>query len=111
MQLYAKYLKEYDGFDIIIEDHGYVTYKVNGLECYVKEIFVEKEFRKTGLASKMVDKIAEIAKNSGCQFLIGTVYDNVENKESASISLMAQLKYGFRVASIKQNLIILSKEI
>lgn len=105
---YANYIKEREGFGIVEDSRGFATYKISGEECYIKDIFVKKEFRQKNVASEFADQIAEIAKEAGCKFLTGTVCPQAEG---ATTSLTVLLRYGFKLLSSKENLIIFIKEI
>lgn len=111
MRLYAEYLMEYDGFSLLEREHGYATYRVQGEECYIKEMYVEKAFRKAGYGSEMVDAIAEVARAQGCKCLVTTVYDNQLNQEIMSNSIHAQLRHGFKIHKFHENFAVLIKEI
>ncbi len=96
MQQLAKYLKERENFDSLIRDEGFAEYKINGEECYIRSIWVEKDFRKKGIASDMADDISRIAIGQGCKYLTGTV-DVTAN--GAHESMLVLLAYGFRLHS------------
>lgn len=106
--LYAKYLKEREGFSIIEDEKGFATYLITGEECYVRDAYVLPQFRDEHVASGYTDQIAKIAKDQGCKFLTGTVYTKANG---ASKSLMAIMKYGFSIHASDQQKIILIKEL
>lgn len=106
--MWAEYIKEREGFEVLETDHGVATYRILGEECYIKDIFVLKEHRHSGVASKIGDHITEIAIANGCKKLSGTV---VPSLNGSSGSLLGLLKYGFKLHSSTQDLIVLVKEI
>lgn len=106
--MWAQYIKEREGFEVVETDKGVATYKITGDECYIKDIFVPEAFRLSGEASKIADHIREIAKINGCKYLSGTI---VPSLNGSSGSLMGLLKYGFKLHSCGQDLIYLTKEI
>jgi len=106
--LYGKYIKEREGFEIIEDECGFATYVINGDECYLRDIYVLPEHRKTKVASSYSKIIEEIAKDKGCKFLTGTVYLGANGSTE---SLMAVMKAGFKLASTTKEKIILIKEL
>lgn len=110
MGLYAKYVKEREGFDFLENEKGFYEYKITGDDCYIRSIFIAPEFRSTGAAKDLAFEVISIAKKAGCKTLTGTVIPSL-NKEHASISLSMQLKFGFKLESSHEDLIILKMEI
>lgn len=96
MEQLAKYLKEREGLDSIVQDNGFASYRINCEECYIRDIWVDPEHRKSDVASEMADLIAEIAKKSGCKYLTGSVNTNVGDPTASTKVLLA---YGFYVYS------------
>lgn len=105
---YGQYIEEREGLDILENEHGFFTYKISGEECYIKDIFITKDARRSGVATDMANKITKIAKEQGCKFLSGTC-DPTTN--GATESLKAMFSYGFRVHSLKNDMIVLIKEL
>ena len=108
MSLFGDYIYEREGKNIIEDQESFATYKIHGTECYIEDVYVQKEARKNVKAHKIVDRIAEIAKAKGVQFLTTTVSTIVGNPTA---SVRAILGYGFRVHSAKENLIVFIKEV
>lgn len=100
--MYLDYVKEREGFETLETEHGFAIFKIKGEECYIKEIYVKKEFRKEKRASSMADKIAAEAKAEGCKILSGSV--SLEcGDPTASIQVL--LAYGFKVYQFHSNLL------
>lgn len=93
MSLFADYRKEREGVDTIEHEHGFVSYKLFSDECYIIDIYVRPDFRKTGLASVLADKVKDIAKEHKCKILTGSVDTRLQ---SATTSAKVLLSYGFR---------------
>ena len=108
MSLYSKYVEERLGKCVYETSLGFATYIIKGEECYIEDIFVLDEARKTGHAAWIADKITEIAKNEGCTYLTGSV---VPSANGSTTSLKVLLAYGFKLHSCKENFIIFTKEI
>jgi ribosomal protein S18 acetylase RimI-like enzyme len=108
MNKWSMYFKEREGFETIENEIGLAAYRINGEECYIKEIYVLPEFRKSHAGSGLADSIVKIAKDKGCRMLTGSV---VPSTVGASVSMMAMLKYGFKIHSAQNDFIVMSKEI
>lgn len=108
MSLFADYILEREGFSTIERAEGLATYKIQGEECYIKDIYIRPEDRSGKVSFQIADQIAEIAKENGCSYLTGTI---VPSLPGASISMAAQLKYGFKIHSSHEDYIILRKDI
>lgn len=106
--LYAMYVYEREGKQIIESDRGFLTYSFFEDKCYLENLFVHPDFRKTHEASKMADKVAEIAKTKGCKKLIGSVTPSTRGSDDSIKVLQA---YGFKLESSTNNFIIFTKEL
>lgn len=106
--LYARYIHEREEMGCVEAEHGFATYRVNLAQCYIRDIYVEPAYRKTGLASELADKITEIAKSRGCSYLTGSV---APEATGSTESLKVLLAYGFKLYKIDTNLIWFIKEI
>lgn len=81
----------------IIEHHyGFATYKISGDECYIRDVYVDENFRRHGIASILVDDVRRIAKSHGCKKLTTTVCPSALNSTD---SIKAVLGYGFNLHS------------
>lgn len=94
MSLAAEYMKEREGTETLEKENGFATYKINGTQCYIIDIYVRPDFRKSGLAASMADEIAEIAKSEGCNHLLGSVDTRTQ---SATTSARVLFSYGFKL--------------
>lgn len=108
MNQLAAYLKERQGVDSIIRDEGFATYKINGEECYLQDIFVYPDYRKKGIAAEMADDIARIAISRGCKYMTGSVDTTAKGAHESVLVLFA---YGFKIHSAVQYGIFFRKEL
>lgn len=109
MSLYADYLLERTHDQIVETEYGFATYRfLNTKQCYIIDIYVKPENRKTYRASEMADKIAEIAKEKGCCELLGTI---VPSTRGSNTSLNVLMAYGMKLSSAQNDLIIMKKDI
>lgn len=108
MSLYASYIKERLNKEIIETDKGFVTYYFINDGCYIEELYVLPEFRRSKEAFKFGDMVTEIAKQKNCNKLYGSV---VPSTSGSTDTLMGLLKYGFKLDSTAINFIVVVKEI
>ncbi len=106
--MWAQYFKEREGFETIENNKGCLTYRISGDECYIKDIFVLKEHRRSNVATELADECSKIARDSGCKFLSGSI---VPSTNGATASMMGLVAYGFEIRAAKDDLIILVKEL
>lgn len=106
--LYGQYIKERLNKDIIETDKGFATYYFVNDSCYIEDIYIKSEFRKSNEASKLADQISIIAKEKGYKKLCGSV---VPSSNNSTESLKVLLAYGFKLDSSVNNFIIMVKEL
>jgi GNAT superfamily N-acetyltransferase len=106
--LRARYVKEREGFDTLETIDGFAEYKLFKDECYLRDIYVVPDKRKSDVATQLADRVSHIAKAHGCKFLTGSVSPQANG---ATESLKVLLAYGFKLRSASPELIIFSKDI
>jgi ribosomal protein S18 acetylase RimI-like enzyme len=107
--MFQDYFKELKNLEVYETESGFVLYRVqNDDELYVRDVYVAPQFRRKGIASKMVDELSNLAKESGCKLLIVDVEPS-NNNATESIKLI--LAYGMRVAEANDDEILFVKEI
>lgn len=108
MHKLAAYLKEREGFDSIITDEGFASYRIQGEECYLRDIWIEEVSRNGGYASEIADGISVIAKKAGCKYLTGSV-STLSGDPTVSTKVL--LAYGFQIHGAIQGGIIFRKDL
>lgn len=108
MRMFFEYQSELWGRDGFENETGFVTFKITGSECYIVDIFILPQFRRTKAASTLADKVAEIAKSKGCKFLTGTVSLAQKNP---TLSTKALLGYGFELMQSNGDFLIFKKDL
>lgn len=108
MSLYADYVKELRGFNILENEHGFIVYDLTELTCYISDIFVSIEKRGTGLAAQMFSDVVEIASKYGCRNVFGSVDPRNRNP---TLSIKAQLSVGMKFVSVKDGILFFACEI
>lgn len=94
MQHIASYFKEREDFDCLVTEEGFAAYKIFGDECYIRDIFIQADYRKRGFAAVLADTIAHIAKRKGCKYLTGSVSTLAKDPTTSTKVLIA---YGFHI--------------
>lgn len=100
--MYAKYIKEREGKEIIEDEYGYATFAMFPDHCYVEDVFVLPEFRKSGYASGYIDKVCEIMKTRNIRKIFVSV-DPRANGSTESMKII--LAYGFKLHASETNMI------
>ena len=114
MNLWSQYLQERLGKHVLERDEGFAVYSFvpwyDKVAVYIEEIYVTPNAREKRLASDMADEIGKLAKEAGCDVMVGSV---APNANGATRSLKVLLGYGFQLAAIDptNNLIMFSKDI
>lgn len=104
------YLTERTEDKIIEIPEGFATYRYfpHTKSCYIVDIYVKPEFRKSKIASEMANIIAKHAKNDGYTSLIGTV---APSAKGSTDSLRVLLAYGMHLDSAERDVVVFRKEI
>lgn len=90
MSLYAEYIKEREGKDIIEDEKGFATYLYTPVrnEIYIVDVYVRPEYRMQGIAKQYVDNIEEIAKEMNCDYLLTSVDCKTEGWKASTTGLL-----------------------
>jgi ribosomal protein S18 acetylase RimI-like enzyme len=108
MFLYPLYLKEREGLETLEKEYGFAIYKLRGTDCYIQDIYVLPEHRKSGLCFSMADEISQIAKQQGYKILTGSVDNRASGAEGSHKVLKA---YGMKPYAIEDYVTYYFKEI
>jgi ribosomal protein S18 acetylase RimI-like enzyme len=108
MSLYAEYLKELENRDTVEHEWGFATFSTNGDFCYLDNIYVKPDHRRSRLATALANEVELIAKSRGCKILIGTI---VPSLPGSTDRLVAALSFGLKLQSSRDNFIFLQKDI
>lgn len=106
--LIADYMKERLGFTTIFKPGGFITYRINGGEAFLAEIFVSKEKRKSGLGREMLIELLNIAKKNKCVYVSANIH---LHDKGANNTLRAALSCGFNVSGADQGQLVITKEV
>jgi GNAT superfamily N-acetyltransferase len=109
LSLFGDYIRERLGKEIVETDDGFATYYFPEPGCcYIEDIYVRPEARRTGAGSRLADQVTEIALSKGSDRLIGSVDPKAFGSTD---SMKALLAYGFELHGTDGKLIYLKKEI
>lgn len=108
MSLYGDYIKEREGYDIVENEKGFATFSVQGVECYLRDLYVRPEFRKEGVASALADEVQKRAKDMGATILVGSVCSGMNG---ANESIKVLQAYGMKLCGTNNDFIYFNKEI
>ncbi len=108
MSHFADYKLEREGKHVIENEHGFISYIIQGESCYIEDLFISLPSRRKFHGSDLADQVSKIALDKGCKHLLGSI---VPTTFGATDSMKALFAYGFRLQSAKENFIWLSKEI
>ena len=93
MSLEAEYRKEREDIDTMEFESGFITYRFLPTECYIVDIYVRPEVRRSGYGSMMANQIKSLARRHGYHLLTGSV-DNRLNSAITSTEILT--RYGFK---------------
>lgn len=63
--LYAQYVKERENLEMIENEHGFLTYRLENDRLFISDIFVTKDKRKSNIAAEMIDRMYQHALEMG----------------------------------------------
>lgn len=106
--LYAQYVKERLGKEVIENDDGFCTIVITNERFYIEDVFVRKEAREKGVAADFGRQACEWAKRMGYKEVWGSVFAKANGAE---YSIQQLAKFGFRIATATQDMIYLKKEL
>lgn len=106
--LYAQYVSERLGKDVLENEHGFCTCIVMNDRFYLEEIFVRKESRRAGHAQKLADEAVAWAKRMGYKKVIGSV--NLKARGYLYSMKLLEI-YGFKLFEANQNMLFFEKDI
>ena len=100
MKLYADYIKEREGLELVNDDHCFLTYKRDEEDIIVFDIYSDKEVRGTGHMLEFCKSFYDCMKKEGVKNAYGMT-DISTNGWKNSERLL--LKYGFKFIGIDPN--------
>lgn len=108
MNLWAKYVKERLGWDLIEIEGAFIAYELRPPVVILQDIYVEPELRGQKRALSLTEKVERLGIEAGCRYYQTSVWAGVVGSER---SLKATLDYGFKLISAQNGCIVLQKDI
>ena len=108
MSLYRDYFLEARKGELIETEDAFVSYLIEKQTCYIEDIYVRPMARRKHEAFRLGEQMKVIAKEKGCTELMTTVNLNILDP---STSLRGILKFGFKVVSANNQIILLKMEL
>lgn len=105
---YAAYIQEKAGLSLLEWDNAWITYSIQGDQCFIADLWVDPCFRRMKLGSEITNAIVKLAKLYECNKLTSTIMVNSNGVED---TMKAQIAYGFKIVGSDTEKIYLSKEI
>lgn len=106
--LYFQYIKERENLDFVEIEEGFFTYKINGDECYLNNVFLKPEHRGTPATIKIMNKIIEAAQSRDCKLISANVY---LNDHGFHRTIKSALKLGFSFVLAQNNCVTIVKKL
>lgn len=114
--MYSRYLRETLSLETLTdpENRGFLTYGfdcIPGVDfphCYIQDIYVVPEHRKSHIAAQMADRVAVLARRFGKKVLFGSVCGTAKDPDRSMRVLMA---YGMKLYSLGDNVMYFAKDL
>jgi hypothetical protein len=106
--LYANYINEREGFEVLETTKAFVLYKIKKDECFISHAYTHSEARCQNEMSKLIYDLEDISFKRGCSRISASI--DLRDK-NASRTLLASLKYGFKVILAENGIMIIEKPI
>lgn len=110
MSFYKQYVEELLHNKHVLEtDSGFATYSfLEPKTVYIENIYTSPKHRRSGATAQLVNSIIEIAKEKGCNKLLGSV---TPSAKGSTTSLKVLLGYGLCLKCSTNDLIFFEKDI
>ena len=107
MCLLVKYYKEREGLEYTETNKFCFTYKVNETFFYVKDFYVEPEFRGKETYKEVMDELLRLANENECKYIMGST--DIKTNNTKMLKIFKNL--GFKYYERQKDLNIFIKEI
>lgn len=106
MDMYNRYCKEMYGRDVLVEEHGFIVYKIyEDNSLYIHAIYVDKDKRKEGYGRYLEQKVINKENPSSVFCYVDLTTNNPE------LSLKSILMGGYNIHNTTSETIILKKNV
>lgn len=108
LRLYAAYLKEREGMELIERPYGFATYKLEHDHAYLQDIYVLPADRKGGRGVELEQAVILEAKKARLNVLYGSIDPRAE---FATDMMNIMLKLNYKLSHVQGDLIFMKKDI
>lgn len=105
---YLDYVCEREELTLLQIPHAFALYNVQSDHVYLRDVYVEPDFRMLGICKQIVAAMIDVAKQHDLQAVITTVSPPAKGSTD---SLVAALKCGFKLLNSDKDVIYLVKHI
>ena len=106
--MYFDYLKESQDIDNLQNEFGFVSYRIKGHECWIKDWYVKPEHRGKTAAMRLIKDLEIIARSECCDCITSNVDIGTERAEKNTLIL---LRYGCKIVGATNYSIFFKKEV
>lgn len=104
--LYHQYITERNGFELIENEAGFLVYKINGIECFIVDMFVAKDKRNKYYGTDLINELVKIALENKCINITANIHLWDKNCNS---TLVASILTGFVLVKADSNILLIEK--
>lgn len=108
MSLYAQFVREMAGGEVIETDAGFISYLIEGEVCRFQELFVKADARGTGLHKSLWNAMIATCKQRDVKRVVWVVDTKQLNPTPR---LIMYLRWGARVKDAQNNCIVLEYDL
>lgn len=108
MSLYAEYIKEVYGKNMIETDELFIIWTINGEILYLEDMYIKPELRNKGLGQNALAWIISVARENGCKEILISLMESCKFKNE---NMQIYLHVGFELHSFKDQIIYLKKKV
>lgn len=108
MSLYAEYIKEREGSEIIEVKDAFVSYKIIGKECFLADMYIRPHMRGSNLFRQLINSLSAVAKGAGCDHISTNIHTLDAN---CSRNVKAALKVDFSIINANNGVMLLVKKL
>lgn len=106
--LYAKYLTERARAKVIETESGFITYRINGEECFIQDMYLLPEARRSGACRELIDQLKSEASSCSCKFITGNIF---VDDPGCNQTIQAACGLGFRIRRAEAGVVLICLDI
>lgn len=104
--MYAEFIKEREGLDLIETNAGFLTFKIVGGECFIANMFIRPSERGSQLCEELLSNLFDYAMTRKCEVVTGNIH---LNDKGCNRTLRAALKNGFNLVKAEHGVLLIAK--